>query len=331
MGIRSVSRREALRWFAGAVGVALAQGCAAHRPTEPQETRMQPLRINNEFATLRAAIVHDASNAVTFTPEDFRKKKAERPEEFAKHPEAGPSSKDRLIEQHTRFRQLLFEHGVTMLQPQTQKGAYCQVFARDPCFVVGDTLFIGRLRDEYRHGETTGLDALRTRVARVVDLSGDGVTIEGGDVMVLEGGSRVLVGMNEHTNAGGLAKLRETLAPSGVEVVPVPHKALHLDCCLAPLPNREALYAAGKLPKESVRALDKFFDRLMPLDPDEAALHLAANVFWLNERKVVSGVVAMKTNELLRKKDFEVVELDFSDLVSLWGSFRCTVCPLERV
>jgi len=176
MRIRSVSRREALRWFAGAVGVALAQGCAAHRPTEPQETRMQPLRINNEFATLRAAIVHDASNAVTFTPEDFRKKKAERPEEFAKHPEAGPSSKDRLIEQHTRFRQLLFEHGVTMLQPQTQKGAYCQVFARDPCFVVGDTLFIGRLRDEYRHGETTGLDALRTRVARVVDLSGDGVT-----------------------------------------------------------------------------------------------------------------------------------------------------------
>jgi N-dimethylarginine dimethylaminohydrolase len=151
-------------------------------------------------------VVHDGSNAVTFTLEEVRKKKAERPEEYADHPEAGPSSKDRLIEQHNRFRQLLSEHGVTMLQPQTQQGAYCQVFARDPCFAVGDTLFIGRLRDKYRHAETTGLDGLRTRMAKVVDLSGDRATIEGGDIMVLEGGSRAgcerLLPQRESTMSG---------------------------------------------------------------------------------------------------------------------------------
>ena len=25
-----------------------------------------------------------------------------------------------------------------------------------------------------------------------------------------------------------------------------------------------------------------------------------------------------------------MIDLDFSDLVALWGSFRCVVCPLER-
>ena len=33
---------------------------------------MQALHIKNEFGTLRAAIVHDASNAVTCAPEEFR-------------------------------------------------------------------------------------------------------------------------------------------------------------------------------------------------------------------------------------------------------------------
>lgn len=289
---------------------------------------MRTTRVHDEFAELRSAIVHDGGNARDFTMELYRK--LVPPEDLAEHPESGPSSKDVLIEQHRRFRDLLAEQGVELIYPETQEGASCQVFTRDPCFAVGETLFVGGLRDEWRRAETAGLRDIRSRFGRVTDLSGQGAAIEGGDVIVLDAGKLVLVGTRKQTNEGGFRKLADALAGSEIEVIPVPHHALHLDCCLAPLPNHEALYAPGKLPASSLSALAKRFVRLIPLDAEEAARHLAANVFWLDERRVVSGTAAKKTNALLREKGYEVLELDFSALVAQWGGFRCVVCPLER-
>ncbi len=289
---------------------------------------MRAVRVRNEFGALRAALVHDASNAVDTTMEDLRR--LVPADELKDHPESGPSFKDRIFKQQADFRRVLAEHGVSLLSPDTREDAFCQVFTRDPCFVVGDTLFVGSLRDAYRHPEIAGLAQLRGQVETVVDLSGDGARIEGGDVMVLDEGRWALVGMNRHTNEAGCGKLAAQLARSGVEVIRVPHRALHLDCCLAPLPNREAIYCAGKLPDTSVNVLRGCFERLIPLDRHEAELHLAANVFWINERQVVSNATTGQTNHLLRDKGYEVIELDFSQLVCLWGSFRCVVCPLER-
>ena len=62
----------------------------------------------------------------------------------------------------------------------------------------------------------------------------------------------------------------------------------------------------------------------------QALLHLATNLFWIDRKRVVSNRNAKRTNVILRAKGFRVTELDFSQLVSLWGSFRCVVCPLER-
>jgi N-dimethylarginine dimethylaminohydrolase len=289
---------------------------------------MRTLQVQNEFGALRTALVHDASNAVDTTLEELRR--LIPPDELADHPESGTSLRDQIISQHAAFRRVLAEHGVSLISPETQEGAFCQVFTRDPCFVVGDTLFVGSLRDDYRHPEIAGLAPLRTQVLAAVDLSGDGATVEGGDVMVLDGGRRVLVGMNRHTNEAGCGKLANHLARSGVEVIRVPHRALHLDCCLVPLPNGEALYSASKLPASSVDVLRRCFTLLIPLDQEEAEVRLAANVLWISERQVVSNAATPQTNRLLRDKKYEVIELDFSHLVRLWGSFRCVVCPLER-
>jgi len=91
--------------------------------------------------------------------------------------------------------------------------------------------------------------------------------IEGGDVLVLGDGRRVLVGMNRHTNEEGFRKLTAALTGSGIEVIKIPHRALHLDCCLAPLPDRSALCAAVKLPDASVDTLKTCFVEMIPLDP----------------------------------------------------------------
>jgi N-dimethylarginine dimethylaminohydrolase len=47
-------------------------------------------------------------------------------------------------------------------------------------------------------------------------------------------------------------------------------------------------------------------------------------------RSLVSSVATPKTNALLRSMGFEVIALDYSDLVCQCGGFRCAVCPIER-
>jgi N-dimethylarginine dimethylaminohydrolase len=110
----------------------------------------------------------------------------------------------------------------------------------------------------------------------------------------------------------------------------VPHRALHLDCCLAPLPKGEALVAADTLPPETLSLLGAHFRKLIPLDRREAILHLAANLLWLDQTQVVSSVAARKTNHVLRSMGYEVHELDFTALTAMWGSFRCVTCPILR-
>ena len=226
-----------------------------------------PVGVQDEFGTLRTAIVHDGRNANDVTMADWRWTLP--PSELARNPHLGPSSKARLVKQHAGLRKILAKRGVTLLTPEAQHAASGQVFTRDPCFAIGERLFVGGLRDEWRHAETTGLSEIRARCESVIDLSGDGATIEGGDVMVFGSSRRVLVGLSRHTNAAGFQKLSDALAGSGLDVVRVPHDALHLDCCLAPLPNGEALYAAAWLPKSSVAALARYFKRLIPLNREK--------------------------------------------------------------
>ena len=57
---------------------------------------------------------------------------------------------------------------------------------------------------------------------------------------------------------------------------------------------------------------------------------LASNLFWLNPDTVLSSTSAPKTNQQLRHRGYEVLEVPYDQLIHTWGSVRCTVCPLER-
>jgi len=285
------------------------------------------VNVKDEFAPLKVAIVHDARNAIDFGMDDFRK--YIQADILREHPESGPIFKQRVIEQHAQFLRLLEFNGVQLLAPTPHADAFCQVFTRDPCFAVGNTLFLSSLRDPYRYAELAGLVDIGREASAVSSLWGNGAIIEGGDVFVLDEGQTVLVGLNRHTNEAGLQNLTAHLARQGSQVLLIRHKALHLDCCFAPLPNGEALVDTDRLTDVARERLGHRF-RLQELDRTEATLHLAANLLWLDERRVVSGIAARKTNEWLRSRGYEVYELDFSQLVCMWGSFRCVTCPLVR-
>lgn len=288
---------------------------------------MVTINVKDEFSPLRVIIAHEALNAIDISMEDHRR--LIEPELLQEHPETGPIFRQRVIEQQAQFLRFLRFNGVEVLSPNPQAAAFCQVFTRDPCFTVGDTLFLGSLRDPYRHPEVAGLVDIGRASSAVAALWGNGAMIEGGDVFVIDSGRTALVGMHRHTNEHGRCLLAAHLAGRGIEVVAVPHKALHLDCCFAPLPNGEALIARDRLCDQGLQQLEHRF-HLIDLDPAEATLHLAANLLWLDERRVLSGTSARRTNELLRSRGYEVHELDFSQLACICGSFRCVTCPLVR-
>jgi N-dimethylarginine dimethylaminohydrolase len=285
------------------------------------------INVKDEFSPLRVVIAHDALNAIDISMEDHRR--LIEPELLQEHPETGPIFRQSVIEQQAQFLEFLNRNGVEVLSPNPQAAAFCQVFTRDPCFAVGDTVFLGSLRDPYRHPEVAGLVDIGRASSAVAALWGNGAMIEGGDVFVIDGGRTALVGMHRHTNEHGRCLLAAHLEGRGTEVVAVPHKALHLDCCFAPLPNGEALIARDRLCDLGLQQLEHRF-QLIDLDPAEATLHLAANLLWLDERRALSGTSARRTNELLRSKGYEVHELDFSQMVCMWGSLRCVTCPLVR-
>ena len=213
MSSLQISRREVLAWIGGGFATAFGACSRTTVPTAPELRSALTVRVTSEFGKLRLAIAHDGGNAADITMDDYRRLVPS--EELARHPESGPSSRDRLVEQHGLFRALLADHGVVLVPPKPQTGARYQVFTRDPCFAIGETLFISALRDDWRCLEVDGLRDILARLARVTDLSGPGGVIEGGDILVLGGGTRVLIGTNQRTTAGGFRKLSDSLAGCG--------------------------------------------------------------------------------------------------------------------
>ena len=105
---------------------------------------------------------------------------------------------------------------------------------------------------------------------------------------------------------------------------------MHLDCCLAPLPNGSALYHARGLSQKEPAGPQKGLPELIPLDPDEADRSLAANLLWIDRKNVVSGTRTPEDERPPASLGYTVHPLDFTNVKRMWGSFRCTVCPILR-
>lgn len=293
-------------------------------------SRTLTVRIDDEFSPLRIAIVHDASNAQDVDWDELGDWEELAANRGQRHPEAGPVSAAKLVLEIARFRKVLTDFGVRIITPEPVEGASSQVFTRDPVFVIGTTAFTGSLLDEHRATEVDGIESVLKQFPRVVDLADEDVLIEGGDVIVLRGGKDVLVGTNFNSNDAGYQALSEALNGTGVRVHRVPHARLHLDCCLAPLPNGAALYHRRGISRRAYPVLKRLFGELIPLDPDEASRFLAANLLWLDRKSVVSNERAKRTNDRLQAMGYTVHALDFTNVIHMWGSFRCVTCPIHR-
>jgi dimethylargininase len=136
-------------------------------------------------------------------------------------------------------------------------------------------------------------------------------TLEGGDV--LRFGNRLWVGRSTRTNAGGIAALRAWAEPLGYSVTECAvHGCLHLKT------------ACTFLPDGSLLANEKWIEvpndlQIVSIADDEPC---AGNILLVNET-AIAATNQPKTNQMIRDRGFEVIEVDISEFQKAEGGVTC--------
>lgn len=232
---------------------------------------------------------------------------------------------DKALDQHNKFVQALISHGVQTDLIEPSENYPEQVFTRDIGFTIGDTVFISEMASDVRQGEEQELqkwmEAHHVSFKRLA-----GHRIEGGDVIIDR--DTVFVGISSRTSKQAIRDLQLELPD--FEVIPVSfnEKYLHLDCVFNILSPTEALIFPEALDAATIRLLAERYTLIRVNEKEQFAL--GTNVLSIGDRKVFSQPQNVQVNKHLIARGFNVIEVDYSEIIKSGGAFRCCTMPLIR-
>lgn len=188
-----------------------------------------------------------------------------------------------------------------------------------------------RVAEPERHG-----DLYRRLGIPVVGRLEPPATAEAGDLVWLDERT-LLAGRGYRTGAAGIERLRELLAPLGVEVIeaPLPHGegpdcCLHLMSLLSVLDERTILVDPPWLAFPTLEELERRGFETIEIVAAERD-RLAANVLALGNRQLLAFEECPETAARLRAHGFEVVTLPGAELgINGSGGPTCLTRPLWR-
>ncbi|WP_392455845.1 dimethylarginine dimethylaminohydrolase family protein [Chryseomicrobium aureum] len=229
------------------------------------------------------------------------------------------------LQQHAAFTDVLKDNGVEVITLPAHEEFPEQVFTRDIGFTIGTRVFISEMASPIRQGEEK---ILREWVGSngIPYQKMTAGSIEGGDVVV--DGSKVFVGVSHRTNHEAIDFLEKQLPTNEIIRVPFDASCLHLDCVFTILSPTHALVYPDALSSETLDMLGKHYT-LMEVKKEEQ-FAMGTNVLAIGNNKIISLPQNKAVNEKLRANHFDVIEIDFSEIIKSGGSFRCCTMPLTR-
>ncbi len=233
-------------------------------------------------------------------------------------------------EQQKVFINILKSNGVQVLLADSILGCAAQHYTRDIGFAIDDAFFIANPRRHYRKREVEGLSSLCSRLSKVCCI--DNGTIEGGDVIVDE--EYLIVGLGEETNELGIDCLKEKMRASEIdrEVITLKfsHRGvIHLDTKFNIVAKGVGIIHPKSFDSKSLKWLENNFDLIEATDAEMRNIEI--NTFSISSKKIVMQEQSTRLPLLLEEKGIEVIPIDYSEVLKLPGSFRCTTLPVERV
>ena len=150
----------------------------------------------------------------------------------------------------------------------------------------------------------------------------ENIIIDGGDI--IQDGNIIYVGQSsDRTDKRGLAWVRKTFPKH--KVVPIKHKALHLDCCFSVMPNNHLLYS-----KRYISSLPQFVRKKYICKKVEDLLeknvdaNLATNNLIIGNNIITTNQPKFRgVRSYLKKLGFNVIELKYGTLWRHDGGVRC--------
>ena len=237
----------------------------------------------------------------------------------------------------------LVEAGAEVIRPQALDNLN-QVFARDVGMVVDNVLLRARMIED-RALEWEG-------VAQVLgdfdtETLPDGVKMEGGDLLVLDGA--LAVGFTHDSELSSLKVARTNSAAVDFLGTRFPHRkvlpielaksdtdplanTLHLDCAFMPLGCGHAIvHKAAFLKSDQLNSLLQAHGQsgVLEVDATEAML-LQTNLFHVNPTTVLSDARFTRVNAQLKAWGYSVLTLELEHIGRMGGLLRCSTLPLAR-
>lgn len=227
--------------------------------------------------------------------------------------------------QFDHFTKILRSNGIDTLELPTKRLLNEQVFTRDIGFTIGNMLLVGKMASEVRREETSVLQNF---------LSSNGIpyynifnqSIEGGDVII--DNEIVYVGISQRTDWSSYLELKHFLNEHTVTPLPFSHQYLHLDCVFNILSKNLALIYSPAFSRQEINLLSEKYD-LIEVDQEEQ-FSLGTNILSLGNRRIVSLPNNKKVNNQLKLHRYEVIEVEFDEIIKSGGSFRCCTLPIRR-
>lgn len=228
--------------------------------------------------------------------------------------------------QHEEFREKLTENGVEVIRLPASEEYPEQVFTRDIGFTLGEEVFVAEMANEIREGEEEALEEWLSSSDTIYQKL-EANKIEGGDVIIDR--NTVFVGVSSRTSEEAIQKLKAKLPQHEVIPVKFDEKYLHLDCVFNILSSEVGLIYPAALDKKTVKMLSERYE-LIEVSTSEQ-FSMGTNVLSIGEQKVLSLPQNKEVNKDMRGHGFNVLEVDFSEIIKSGGSFRCCSMPIERV
>ena len=233
---------------------------------------------------------------------------------------------EKALEQHDEFVNTLRGQGIEVILLPYHKKYPEQVFTRDIGFTLGETIFVADMASDVRNGEENVLKQwLEDEEISYYNIIGH--QIEGGDVIIDR--DTIYIGLSDRTNAEAIGHLQNLLKKQ-FDIIPIDFKSkyLHLDCVFNIVSPELALIYPDALKPEHI---DLFKSRYELIEvSEEEQFTLGTNVLSIGYKKIISLPVNKKVNEELRKRGFEIIEVDITEIIKSGGSFRCCTLPIHR-
>lgn len=303
---------------------------------------MLKLNVQNETARLRAVVLGIAnSNGATPKPEDCYDPKS------LDHVLSGtyPKERDMILEMEA-VAKVFEKYDIKVFRPEIIQN-YNQIFSRDIAFVIDDKLIKANILPD-REKEYLAIHNVLEQIDpnNLIQLPEE-CHVEGGDVMPWN--DFIFIGTYTDKDYSNYITARTNIEAVNALQALFPHKkvksfelrksnlnakdnALHLDCCFQPIGKDKAiLHKNGFLIDEEYEWLVNYFgkDNIFEITKEEM-YKMNSNVFSISENVIISERNFTRLNTWLRKNEFIVEEVAYSEIAKQEGLLRCSTLPLIR-